>query len=203
MPYSATRAAATSSWVESGLLAQQKTSAPPALSARSRFAVSQVMCRHAPRRCPLSGSSFAKRSRMIRSTGICRSAHSIRLRPAAANPRSRTSCPLPLELGIRVLLLTKIPSVTKIPKRRRGHCNSRRRDDWRGRHGLRVHFLVGAIECTPRAVALSGCRSLRTRSAARRPYQPAPTGKGRFAPDGRNDHRRRWLCRWAVSGRAS
>src|SRR5271170_5604882 len=112
MPYSATSAAATSSCVESGLLAQQTTSAPPALSARSRLAVSQVICRHAPSRWPFKGSSLPKRSRIIRSTGICRSAHSIRLRPASASPRSRTSCPLPVELGIRVLLLTKILSLT-------------------------------------------------------------------------------------------
>src|SRR5579863_5094274 len=105
MSYSATSAAATSSWVDSGLLAQQKTSAPPALSARNRLAVSQVICRHAPSRCPLSGNSLAKRSRMSRSTGICRSAHSIRLRPAAASVRSRTSCSLPLVLGIEILLL--------------------------------------------------------------------------------------------------
>src|SRR6516165_8500238 len=91
MSYSFTSAAATSSWVESGFDAQQNTSAPPALSVRSRLAVSQVMCRHAPRRCPLSVSSLEKRSRIRRRTGIWRSAHSIRLKPADARPRSWTS----------------------------------------------------------------------------------------------------------------
>src|SRR5215469_13980513 len=91
MSYSFTSAAATSSWVESGFEAQQNTSAPPALSVRSRLAVSQVTCRQAPRRWPLSGCSFKKRSRIRRRTGICRSAHSMRLKPAAARPRSWTS----------------------------------------------------------------------------------------------------------------
>src|SRR5437762_1083095 len=47
MSYSSTRAAATSSCVESGFDAQTTTSAPPALRVRIRFAVSVVTCRHA------------------------------------------------------------------------------------------------------------------------------------------------------------
>src|SRR5688572_23263018 len=77
-------AAAASSWVERGLLAQRETSAPPALRARMRLAVSVVTCMHAPRRIPFSGFSFANRSRMARSTGMSRSAHSMRPRPASA-----------------------------------------------------------------------------------------------------------------------
>ena len=48
MPYSATRAAATSSFVDSGFEAARTTSAPPALSVRIRFAVSVVTWRQAP-----------------------------------------------------------------------------------------------------------------------------------------------------------
>jgi hypothetical protein len=50
MSYSETRAAATSSCVESGLEAQRTTSAPPALSVRMRFAVSVVTWRQAETR---------------------------------------------------------------------------------------------------------------------------------------------------------
>ena len=46
------QAAATSSWVESGLEAQSAGSAPPALSVRARLAVSAVTCRQAARRTP-------------------------------------------------------------------------------------------------------------------------------------------------------
>ena len=53
MPYSATSAAATSSFVESGFEAASTTSAPPALSVRIRFAVSVVTWRHAPMRRPV------------------------------------------------------------------------------------------------------------------------------------------------------
>ncbi len=91
IPYSATSAAATSSCVESGLEAQSATSAPPAASVRMRLAVSVVTCRHAPTRMPFSGFSASKRWRMEASTGISRSAHSMRPRPSAARPRSRTS----------------------------------------------------------------------------------------------------------------
>src|SRR5690606_21459692 len=87
-----TRCAATSSWVESGLDAHRATSAPPALSAMTRFAVSVVTCRHAESRRPASGFSRLKRSRIWRRTGICRSAHSVRRRPLSASERSRTSC---------------------------------------------------------------------------------------------------------------
>ena len=40
---------------------------------------------------PLSGCSLSKRSRMSASTGICRSAHSIRRFPSAARAMSFTS----------------------------------------------------------------------------------------------------------------
>src|SRR5438067_1671857 len=76
--YSATSAAATSSCVECGLDAQRTTSAPPACRVRIRFAVSVVTCRQAEMRWPASGCSRSNRSRIAASTGICRSAHSIR-----------------------------------------------------------------------------------------------------------------------------
>ncbi len=61
--YFSTSAAATSSWVESGLEAQRTMSAPPALSVRIRFAVSVVTAsRCCPcRRLPRSVTSSARR----------------------------------------------------------------------------------------------------------------------------------------------
>src|SRR5687767_4504173 len=91
MPYSATSAAATSSCVESGFEAHSTTSAPPAFSVRARFAVSVVTWRHAEMRMPSSGRSCSKRSRIAARTGMCRSAHSTRVTPAGASPRSLTS----------------------------------------------------------------------------------------------------------------
>ena len=55
---------------ESGLDAISTRSAPPAWSVRARLAVSAVTCRQADMRRPLSGFSFAKRSRMRASTGM-------------------------------------------------------------------------------------------------------------------------------------
>src|SRR3954451_17127458 len=94
MSYSSTSAAATSSCVESGLDAQSTTSAPPAFSVRARFAVSVVTCRHAATRSPERRCSRSKRSRIAASTGICRSAHSMRRLPSGASARSFTSCRL-------------------------------------------------------------------------------------------------------------
>ena len=92
-PWSPTSAAATSSWVESGLDATSTTSAPPAWRVRTRLAVSAVTCRLAETRSPASGRSRAKRARIAASTGISRSAQSIRWRPSGASPRSATSWP--------------------------------------------------------------------------------------------------------------
>ena len=89
---SSTRAAATSSWVDSGLEAHSVTSAPPARRARIRFAVSAVTCRQAAIRSPAKGFSFANRSRIDASTGMCRSAQAMRRIPWAARDRSATSC---------------------------------------------------------------------------------------------------------------
>src|SRR6266545_1934852 len=91
MPSWATSEAATSSCVESGLLAHRRTCAPPAASVRARLAVSEVTCRQAARRRPLSGFSLTKRSRMLRTTGICSSAQRMRARPLSARARSFTS----------------------------------------------------------------------------------------------------------------
>ena len=56
--------------------------APPAISVRTRFAVSAVTCRHAATRIPSSGRSAANRSRICASTGICS-------RPTRSEPRPR------------------------------------------------------------------------------------------------------------------
>src|SRR4051794_37065228 len=77
MAPSAPSASTTSSCVDSGLGAHSATSAPPAISARTRLAVSAVTCNEQPTRIPRSGCSRAKRSRIERRTGICPSAHSI------------------------------------------------------------------------------------------------------------------------------
>jgi hypothetical protein len=65
--------------------------APPACSVRIRFAVSVVTWRQAEMRWPASGCSRSNRSRIAASTGICRSAHSIRRLPSSARARSFTS----------------------------------------------------------------------------------------------------------------
>src|SRR6202047_640000 len=83
--------AATSSWVDSGLLAQTVTSAPPACSVRIRLAVSLVTCRQAATRNPASGFSWLKRWRIIARTGISWSAHSMRSLPAPARRGLATS----------------------------------------------------------------------------------------------------------------
>ena len=91
MPYSCTSAAAVSSCVDSGLLAHSASSAPPACSARMRLAVSVVTCMQAAIRTPSNGRSFSNRSRIWRSTGIERSAHSMRALPCAARDGSAMS----------------------------------------------------------------------------------------------------------------
>src|SRR2546425_12158352 len=91
MPWCFTRWAATSSWVDSGFDAHSATSAPPAWSVIARFAVSVVTCRHADRRFPVSGRSPRNRSLSCRSTGIERSAHSVRRRPSSASRMSLMS----------------------------------------------------------------------------------------------------------------
>src|SRR2546426_11450493 len=95
MPSCATSEAATSSWVDRGLLAHSRTCAPPAARVRARFAVSEVTCRQAARRKPRSGFSLVKRSRMMPTTGICASAQRMRVRPFSAKARSFTSHPFP------------------------------------------------------------------------------------------------------------
>jgi hypothetical protein len=65
-----TSAAATSSCVVSGFAEQSAASAPPAVSACIRLAVSAVTWRHAATLAPASGCSSRKRSRIERRTGI-------------------------------------------------------------------------------------------------------------------------------------
>src|ERR1051326_2369883 len=91
MPQSETSEAATSSCVDSGFEAISTASAPPACSARARFAVSVGMWAQATSFTPTSGFSSAKRSRIKRSTGISRWAHSMRCLPCPAKPISFTS----------------------------------------------------------------------------------------------------------------
>src|SRR5579872_6300826 len=91
MPWLTASVAATSSCVESGLLAHRAISAPPAASAIMRFAVSVVTCKHAPTCKPLSGCVRAKRSPMARNTGMLCAAQATRRLPSAARPRSLMS----------------------------------------------------------------------------------------------------------------
>ena len=91
MPYSSTSAAATSSWVERVRGAEHHVGATR-LERANEFAVSVVTWRQAETRCPASGCSRSKRSRIAASTGICRSAHWMRRTPSEASARSFTSC---------------------------------------------------------------------------------------------------------------
>ena len=77
IPYSATSAAATSSWVLKGLLAQRMTFAPPAFKVMPRFAVSVVMCRQAAIVVFFKGCSFSKRFLICLNTGMSRAAQFI------------------------------------------------------------------------------------------------------------------------------
>ncbi len=91
VPSTATSAAATSSWTDSGLAEHRATRAPPAPSVRTRLAVSAVTCRHAASAMPSSGRSRSNRVRSCESTGICSRAHPIRASPSSASERSATS----------------------------------------------------------------------------------------------------------------
>src|SRR3954447_20328576 len=84
-------AAATSSCVESGFDAHRATRAPPAVNARTRFAVSAVTCSDAAMRTPSSGRSRSNRARTPASTGIWVAAQAIRPSPADAREGSLIS----------------------------------------------------------------------------------------------------------------
>src|SRR6266700_252830 len=86
-----TSAAATASFVDSGLDAHRAMSAPAAFSVSIRLAVSLVTCRQAATLMPLSGCSFANRWRISSSTGISRAAQSMRFWPSAPSFMSLTS----------------------------------------------------------------------------------------------------------------
>src|SRR5439155_13221181 len=88
---SAASAAAVSSCVESGFEAQSATDAPPAVSVRTRLAVSAVTCSDAAILTPFSGFSRANRSRIWRTIGICASAQAMRPSPASASEGSAMS----------------------------------------------------------------------------------------------------------------
>src|ERR1700722_16283484 len=91
MTPSAARAAAMSSWVDSGLEAARCTCAPPAVSVRTRTAVSAVTCRQQAAVRPAKGCCSAKAERSMPSTGMARSAQAIPGWPASASPGSVTS----------------------------------------------------------------------------------------------------------------
>jgi hypothetical protein len=92
IPCRVTSAAATSSWVLSGLLAQSAKLAPPADSTRAKLAVSAVICKHPPMRAPSMDFASPKRCIRPRSKGISANAQSIRRAPDSAKARSATSC---------------------------------------------------------------------------------------------------------------
>ena len=83
IPFSA-RAAATSSWVESGLDPHSATSAPPATSVSTSTPVSFVTCRHAPIIMFTSGFSRWNRCLIWLRTGMCMEAHSMSRLPCGA-----------------------------------------------------------------------------------------------------------------------
>ena len=108
MPYSWTSAAAVSSWVDNGFDAQSAISAPPALSAIIKFAVSVVTCMQAAIRVPANGFSFAKRSRICASTGMLRPAHSMRFFPSAASAGFAISLRMDVSTVTAVLLFSLV-----------------------------------------------------------------------------------------------
>ena len=78
---SCTRAAATSSCVDSGLLPVTYISAPPAASTRHRYAVFASKCIERATRSPSNGRVFSNSSRMLRSKGIFAHTQSIFILP--------------------------------------------------------------------------------------------------------------------------
>src|SRR5450755_1046724 len=80
-----------SSWVDSGLDAASRTRPPPAVTRRTRPAVSAVTFRQAATVRPPNGCWPETASVSSRRTGMARRAHSILGRPAMASPGSRMS----------------------------------------------------------------------------------------------------------------
>ncbi len=91
-----------SSWVDSGLEAASWTRAPPAVSSRTRPAVSGVTCRQAATVSPANGCWSAKATASPASTGMVRRAQSIRGWPTAASPGSSTSDGVSDNIGRRL-----------------------------------------------------------------------------------------------------
>ena len=130
-PKTLASAAATSSCVDSGLAAHSATSAPPAISARARLAVSAVTCRHAATVMPSSGRSCSSRSRIERRTGICSSAHSTRAWPEPASEGSAMSEDMRAEGPVTTARMAVVPvrSAGRIPQGHlRGAARTRPRD---------------------------------------------------------------------------
>src|SRR5580658_6344495 len=103
IPWSRTRLAETSSWVESGLEAQRTTSAPPSRRQIARFAVSAVTCRQAEMRMPLRGWFLMNSLRIICSTFMDWFAHSMRFLPSSASSRLLMSLFTCAAVDIRLL----------------------------------------------------------------------------------------------------
>src|SRR5580693_5561246 len=80
-----------SSCVDSGFDAARCTRAPPAVSVRTRTAVSAVTCRQYAIVRPPNGCWSANNPRSMPSTGIARSAQAIPGWPASASPGSAMS----------------------------------------------------------------------------------------------------------------
>ena len=151
-PSASTSAAATSSWVDSGLAEHSATlGAAGAAASAIRFAVSAVTCRQAAIRSPSSGRSAANRSRIWARTGICPAAQAIRASPSPASD----------EVGDVVRSGTDARAIARPPPRRRGPADlvavvvGLVRAVDRRRRGSRPASSVSSVSCTPSA---SRCR---------------------------------------------
>src|SRR5579863_5386718 len=111
MPWSRTRLAETSSWVESGFEAHNTTSAPPSRRQIARFAVSAVTCRQAEMRMPFNGWFLMNSLRIICSTFMDWFAHSMRFLPSSASSTLLISlliCVAAVDIRLLWRLLTEI-----------------------------------------------------------------------------------------------
>ena len=169
-------------------------SAPPALSASIRLAVSVVTWRHAPMRTPASGLVFAKRSRIWASTGMNVAAHSMRDLPASASATSLTS---PRVFSI---VCTIVFDFLMAGERRRP-CLLKRAET-----GDRSPFAARRPEFLPGRPPRERNRCIPRPAGVRRPYpgrrQRRDAGRraGRRAVrDGRPDHRRQRPVRFRTA----
>src|SRR5262249_50613012 len=120
---------------------------------------------------PFKGFSLAKRSRIWASTGMLASAHSMRVLPREARPRSRTSLPTRLETAVDILT-----------SHRRGHLDARRLGE-RIRAG---RLLPGEFRQPPPEVAERG-RGLVDRAAQVQRLDDALGRQAEVLPDQSDD----------------